>query len=75
MPASGFSMSAHTGTHTQQINYKREEERREGRKERRKSGKRKAKCSKLDKKQMVKTLKELSQINHFIEFEYSLHPI
>lgn len=38
MPASGFSMNAHTGTHTQQINYKREEERREGERKGRKEG-------------------------------------
>lgn len=35
MPASGLSINAHAGTHTQQINYKREEGERErkGRKE------------------------------------------
>lgn len=66
-------------THTQQINYKREERRREGeegkkggREERR--GKEKENVLNLTKKKkMVKTLKKLSQINCFIQFEYSLH--
>lgn len=39
MPASGLPVNAHAGTHTQQINYKREERRRGERKGRKVEGK------------------------------------
>lgn len=42
MPASGLSMNAHTGTHTQQINYKWEEKMSEGKREGSKEGRREA---------------------------------